>query len=136
MVIEVSSEQSNSVLYVCIRSATTVAVAAAAAAAAAALCVALLPLLLQKQQCCCFLLLFVIVCLMAMFVAGTLNLIPVFSFSIKRDFFLMCSLAVLSHLRLRFAYVLGNYRHAQSQGGRQPAAAKPPLSIMYDIYLP
>ena len=34
--------------------------------------------------------------------------------------------AVLSHLRPRFAYVLGHYGHAWGQGGRQPAAAKPP----------
>ena len=52
-------------------------------AAAAAARVALL--LLLKQQCCYFLLLFVIVCRMANFVAGSLNMIPVFSFSsIKR----------------------------------------------------
>ena len=77
MMIEVSSEQSRSQLYI--------QSAAAAAAAAAALCVAILLLLLQ-QQCCCFLLLFVIVCRMAKFVAGSLNLIPVFSFSsFKRD---------------------------------------------------
>ena len=33
-----------------------------------------------------------------------------------------------------FAYILGNYGHARSQGGRQPAAAKPPLYISY-VYL-
>ena len=32
----------------------------------------------------------------------------------------------VSHLRSRFAYILGNCGHARSQGGRQPAAAKPP----------
>ena len=86
-------------------------------------------LLFLQQQCCYFLLLFVIVCCrMTNFVAGSLNLIPVFFFSsFKRDFFLMYPLAVLSHLRPRFAYILGNYGHARSQGGRQPAAAKPPL---------
>ena len=36
-------------------------------------------------------------------------------------------LAVLSHLRPRLAYILGHYGHARSQGGRQPAAAKPGL---------
>ena len=51
-----------------------------AAAVAAVLCVAILVLLLL-QQCCCFLLLFVIVCRMANFVADSLNLIPVSSFS-------------------------------------------------------
>ena len=105
--------------------------AAAAAAAAAALCVAILLLLLQ-QQCLCFLLLFVIVCRRAKFVAVSLNLIPVFYFSsFIRDLFLMVPLgsAAVSHLRPRFAYILGNYGHARSQGGRQPVAAKPPLYI-------
>ena len=57
----------------------------AAAAAAATLCVAILLLLLQ-QQCCCSLLLFGIVCRIAGFVAGSLDLILVFSFSFKRHF--------------------------------------------------
>ena len=74
---EVSSEHSSSQLYM-----------HAAAAAADALCVAML--LLLQQQCCCLLLLFVIVCRMANFVAGSLNLIPVFSFSLfKRALFSM-----------------------------------------------
>ena len=91
MMIEVSSEQSRSQLYICIQSA-------AAAAAAAALCVAILLSLLQ-QRCCCFLLLFVIVCWIAKFGAGSLNLIPVFSFSsFKRDLFLMYTLAVLCRI--------------------------------------
>ena len=38
-------------------------------------------------------------------------------------------LAVLSHFRPRFAYVLGHYRPVRSQGGRQPAVAKPPFYI-------
>ena len=68
---------SRKVSLICIQSAA----AAAAAAAVAALCVAILLLLLAAwQQCCCFLLLFVIVCWMAKFVAGSLNLIPVFLF--------------------------------------------------------
>ena len=51
-------------------------------------------------------------------------------------FLLMLYLAVLSHLRPRFAYILGHYRHARSQGGRQPAAAKPPFyTIQYRIML-
>ena len=67
-----------------------------AAAAAAALRVAILLLLLQ-QQCCCFLLPFVIVCRMAKFVAGLLNLILVFYFSsLKHDASLMYPLAVLA----------------------------------------
>ena len=89
MIIEVSSEQSRSQYYM--QSAV-----AAAAPAAAALCVAIL-LLLLRQQCCCFLLLVVIVCRMANFVAGSLSLIPVFSFSLlKRDFF--NALAVLCRI--------------------------------------
>ena len=54
--------------------------------------------------CCCVLLPFVIVCWMAEFVAGSLSLIPVFSFSsFIRDLFLMYPLAALvSHLRPRF----------------------------------
>ena len=56
---------------------------------------------------------------MAKVVAGSLNLIPVFSFfSFKRDVFLMAPLGstAVSHLRPRFAYILGNYGHARSQG--------------------
>ena len=64
--------------------------------------------------------------------AAQLNLIPVFSFSsFKRDLFLMVPfLAVLSHLRPRFAYITGKYGHARSQDERQPAAAKP---LLYNI---
>ena len=36
-------------------------------------------------------------------------------------------LVVPSHLRPRFAYILDHIGHARSQGGRQPASAKPPL---------
>ena len=66
---------------------------------------------------------------MAKFDAGSLNLIPVFSFSsFKSDIFFMCPLAVLCRiLRPRFAGILGNCGHARSQGGRQPAAVKLPL---------
>ena len=67
---------------------------------------------------------------MANFVSGSLNLIAVFSFSsFKPDLLLMVlrGSTAVSHLRPRLAYTLGNYGHAQSQGGRQPAAAKPPL---------
>ena len=46
---------------------------------------------------------------------------------------LVYPLAVLSHLRPRFAYILGNYGHARSQGGRQPAAAKPPLYVSCSV---
>ena len=90
----------------CIQRAAAAADAADADAADAALSVAIRLLLLQ-QQCCCFPLLFVIVCLMANFVAGSLNLTPVFYFSsFKRDLFFMVSLgSTVSHLRPRFAYL-------------------------------
>ena len=89
--------------------------------------------------CCCCLLLFVIVYRMAKLFVGSLNLVPVFSFSsLKHGLLLMYFLAVLSHLRPRFAYItthyiLGNDGHALSQGGRHPTAAKPPL--YYTRYL-
>ena len=56
----------------------------------------------------------------------------------------MYPLAVLlSHLRPRFAdlslisYILGNYGHVRSQGGRHSATASPPLylSIYISIYI-
>ena len=65
------------------------------------------------------------------FVAGSLNLMPVFYFSsFKQDLFLMVPLgSTVSHLWLRYAYILDNYGHVRSQGGRHPAAAKSPLCI-------
>ena len=127
--IEVSSEQWRS-QFISIRSPA--AVAAAAAAAAAALCVLLILLLLLQQQCCCFLLLFVIVS-MAKFIADSLELMPAFSVSsFKCDFFFMVPLgSTVPHLRPRFAYILGNFGHARSQGGRQPAAEN---TLLYYIY--
>ena len=69
---------------------------AAAAAAAAALCVAILVLLIAAA---------VRHRVRAKIVAGSLNLIPVFSFSsFQRDLFLLYPLAMLSRLRPRFAY--------------------------------
>ena len=41
----------------------------------------------------------------------------------------------LSHFRPRFAYMLGNGGHARSQGGRQPAATKPPLYCCTNMHL-
>ena len=109
-------------------------VLSAAAAAAAALCVAILLLLLQ-QQCCCFLLLFVIVCRTAKFVCWFIGSDPsvFFLFTQRRFLFLMVPLGstIVSRLRPRFAYTLGNYGRARSQGGRQPTAAKPPLYYVY-----
>ena len=92
-------------------------------------------ILLLQQQCWCFLLLFVIVCRMAKFVADLLNLIPVFSFSsFKRDLFLLYPLAVLSRLRPRFAYILGNYGHERSQGGVSPPRRSPPCILYVQTY--
>ena len=70
---------------------------------------------------------------MAKFVAGPLNLIPVIYISaFKRNLFLMVPVgSAVSHLRPQFAYILGNYGHTRSQGGRQPAAAKPALYLMF-----
>ena len=102
--------------FICIHSA---AAAAAAAAPAAALSAVILLLLLQQ------LLLFVVVCRMAKVVAGSSNLIPVFSFSSFNAIYFLCTPWKYGvALRSRFAYILGNYRHARNQGGRQPAAAK------------
>ena len=76
-----------------------------------------------------FLLLFVIVCWMATFFADSLNLVRVFSCSsFKRDLLVMVPLgSTVSHLRPTISCVLGDYGHARSQGGHQPAAAKLPL---------
>ena len=76
-------------------------------------------------SCNCWLLL-IIMCLMAKFVPGSLNLIPVVSFSsttILRTNRLAVHMCGLEFLR----YILRKYGHARRQGGRQPAAAKPPL---------
>ena len=90
----------------------------------------------MHKECCCFLLLFVIVCRMAKFVAGSLNLMPVFSFSSsKSDFLLMVPLdRTVSHLRPRCS-VITAYGHARSQGGRQPAAANPPSYVNIRTFL-
>ena len=110
------------VSFMCIQSA-----AAAAAAGAAALSVAILLLLLQ-QQCCCFLLLFVIVCRMAKFVAGSLNLIPVFPFSsFNAIYFWWYPLAALCRiygLDLPTSSVIAGMREAKA--GVSPPRRSPP----------
>ena len=65
---------------------------------------------------------FVIACRMTKVVAGGLNLIQssVF-FLFKHDLF------IVNPLRSFLCYILSNYGHARSQGGRQPPAANPPL---------
>ena len=95
-------------------------------------------LLLLAAACCCLLLLFAIVCRMAKFVAGSLNLIPVFSlysFRTRLMFNISLGSTAVSHLRPRFAYILSNYGHARSQGGCQPAASKPPLVYQYIVHI-
>ena len=49
---------------------------------------------------------------------------------IQRDIFYVPLGSTVSYLRPRFVYILGNHGHARSQGGRQLAAAKPPLYIL------
>ena len=98
--IEVSPEQSK-VSFICIHSA----VAAAAAAPAAALYCYTAVVGATAAACS---LLFVIVCRVAKVVAGSFNLIPMFSFSsFERDLFLMVTLgsSAVSQVRLRFAYL-------------------------------
>ena len=95
------------------------------------LSVAILLLLLLQQQRCCFLPLFVYrvpdgkIC--CWFIESDSS---VFLLLMQRRFSFYVPLgsnAVMSHLRPRYAYILGNFGHARSQGGRQTAAAKPPL---------
>ena len=71
---------------------------------------------------------------------SSLHLIPVFSFSsFKHDLFLICTLAVLSHVQPRFTYnpmvhiIHENYGHARSQGGRHCVALNPALSSLYIV---
>ena len=79
-------------------------------------------------SCCCLLLLFVIMCRMAKFVAGPLNLMPVYSFSsFKRDLLLMYPLAVLCRfygLDLPTSSVLMDMRGAKA--GVSPPRRSPP----------
>ena len=121
-------EVSFTYIHTCIQSD-----AAAAACATASLCVAILLLLLQ-QQCCCSLLLFVIVCWMAKFCCCFTESDPsvLFLFIKTRVSFLHPLAALLCRIYLQswFAYILGNCGLARSQGGRQPAAAKPPCIYM------
>ena len=96
---------------------------------AAALCVAILLLLrlAAAARCCC--------CNRVLDgkngCCGSLNL-PVFSFSsFKHGLFFMYPLAVLSHCLRPLAYqvlyyILGNWGHARSQGGRQSARGEAP----------
>ena len=101
-------------------------------------CRVLLPLLLlllcMSVYCCCctscrLLLLFVIVCRMAIFFAGSVNLTP----SVVMFLFILKTRKKITNVPLGSVvaftasiclyYVLGNYGHARSQGGRQPAGA-------------
>ena len=108
-------------LYCCVAAAAAAvrrwcSVCCYAAVVAAAAAVQLLPAVV------------VILCRMAKF-CGFIESDPS---SFKRDLVLMHPLAVLllSHVRPRFAYILGNYGHARSQGGRHPATAKASLALL------
>ena len=102
---------------------------------AAALSVVILLLLLYQR------LLFVIVCRIAKLASGSLNLISsiVFVLLIIKDDLLFLYLplgsAVAFMASISLYYILGNYGHAQGQGGRHPVAAKPPLYIHICIYV-
>ena len=105
MMVNKSSEQSKSLFYLhttcCCRCYSVCCYAAVVAAAA----VLLIPAAVRRRV------------PDGQSIAGSLNLIPVFTFpSLKRDVFLMVPLgSAVSHLRPRFAYIhLGNYGHARS----------------------
>ena len=66
-------------------------------------------------------------CRISKFDAGSVSLIPVLPSS---SFIFDVPLwSTVSHLRSRLAYILGDYGHAWSQSGRQPAGAKPPCNV-------
>ena len=75
---------------------------------------------------------------MAKNVDGSLDLIPSsFFILVKHGLFLMyvpLGSTVAFTASICLCYILGNYGHARSQGGRQPAAAKPPCAP-YNMYL-
>ena len=81
--------------------------------------------------CCCSLLLFVIVCRMAMWLTASDSDSSVFFLFTSNTIYFEFTYIPLGST-VAFSVVscfLGNYGHARSQGGRQPAAAKPPLYI-------
>ena len=68
---------------------------------------------------------------MAKTVVGSLNLIPSSASFVQTRLIFYVSLGNTTAV-VTFAasiYILHNYWHARSQGGRHPAAAKPPLYI-------
>ena len=82
---------------------------------------------------------FIMVCRMAKFVAGSLDLIPAFSLSsFKQDLFLNVPLeravAFTPSICLHQSSI-GNYGYARSQGGRQAAMAKPHLYLYFFVLL-
>ena len=61
---------------------------------------------------------------------GSLNLSPLFPFSLFKRFLLDVPLgSTVAFTASICRYLLGNYGNARSQGGRQPATAKPPLYV-------
>ena len=120
MMIEVSSEQSRSQLYIhterCCRCCSFFVcsyTAVVAAAAAVLLLAAAVRRRVPDGQICCW------------FIESNATVLHLF---IQTRFIFHVPLgSTVSHLRSRLSYILGNYGHARSQAGRQPAAAKPPL---------
>ena len=117
MVIEVSSQQSRRHFYIltecCYRCCCFVCCYVAVAAAAVLLLLVTVRRRVPDGQVCCW------------FVESDPSVF--FLFIQTRVIFYVSFGSTVSHLRPRFAYILGNYRHARSQGGRQPAAAKLPM---------
>ena len=82
------------------------------------------------------LLLFVVVCRMTNFAAVVHCVFPVLSFSSSKQHLLLMhvplgsTVAFAASIYLYYvSSILGNYGHARSQGGRQPAAVRPPFYI-------
>ena len=68
------------------------------------------------------------VCRMPKFVAASLNLTPeCFYLHSNAIYFLFTPWQYCVAFKASFACILRNYGHARSQGGRQPAAVKPPM---------
>ena len=54
----------------------------------------------------------------------------------RSNFYVSLRKSTVSHLQPRLVYILGNYGHAQSQGGRQPAVAKFPSMCLTSLVSP
>ena len=76
------------------------------------------------------------ICCYGLFIASDSSVFFLF-IQTRFSFNVSYPLAVLSHVQRRFtytwyyiSYILDNCGHSRSQGGRQPAAAKPPFYIV------